>query len=153
MIGRMGVIYGYYAAADDEDAARAVVREDGEPTGTGYDEVAVKGIDPVVDLLRAEMLITGRSAEAVKADPRHGDLIAMVGEGEVVSVTLTDAFRDELARFDKELLHDVAQGWAASGDFHQPPEPENLAAFLRDLSGLAERAAARGRRLYCWMSV
>jgi hypothetical protein len=153
MIGRMGVIYGYYAAADDEDAARALVREDGEPTGTGYDEVAVKGIDPVVDLLRAEMLITGRSAEVVKADPRHGDLIAMVGEGEILGLTLTDPFRDELACFDRELLHDVAQGWAASGDFHRTPEPEDLAAFLRDLSGLAERAVARGQRLYCWICV
>ncbi|MEU6260830.1 hypothetical protein [Streptomyces sp. NPDC047043] len=149
----MGVIYGYYAAADDEDAARAVVRQDDQPTGTGYDEVAVKGIDPVAVLLHAEVLMTGRSAEAVKADPRHGDLVAMVGDGEVVGVTLTDTFRDALAGFDRGLLDAVAQGWATSGDFYRTPEPDDLTDFLRDLSGLAERAVARGQRLYCWISM
>ncbi|THA23355.1 hypothetical protein E6W17_41625 [Streptomyces sp. A1547] len=48
MIGCMGALFGYYAAADDEDAARAVVRQDGQPMGTGYDSFVVKGVDPVV---------------------------------------------------------------------------------------------------------
>ncbi|MFE7167280.1 hypothetical protein [Streptomyces sp. NPDC057616] len=147
----MGVLYGYYAAADDEHAARAVVREDGEPLGTGFDELVVKGIDPVVDLLPAETLITGRPADEVKADPRHGSLIAMVGEGEAVSVSLTDAFRDALAAFDRRLLEDVAVGWVASGDFATPPDPSDLAGFLRGLADLADRATARGHRLYCWI--
>jgi hypothetical protein len=147
----MGVLYGYYAAADDEDAARAIVREDEQPFGTGYDELVVKGIDPVVDLLPAETLITGRPADEVKADPRHGALIAMVGEGEAVSVSLTDGFRDALAAFDRRLLDDVAVGWVASGDFHSPPDPSDLAGFLRALADLADRAEVRGRRLYCWI--
>lgn len=153
MIGRMGVIYGYYAAADDAHAAGAIVREDDEPFGAGYDEVEVKGIDPMVDLLPAETLITGRSAEAVKADPRHVELIAMVGEGEVVSVSLTDTFRDALASFDRALLDAVAEGWATAGDFSTPPNPSDLADFLRRLSDLAERAVGRGYRLYCWICV
>jgi hypothetical protein len=149
----MGVIYGYYAAADDGDAAGAIVREDEEPFGTGYDEVVVKGIDPVVDLLPAETLITGQSAQTVKTDPRHGELIALVGDGEAVSLSLTDTFRDALASFDKQLLTAVAEGWATSGDFPTPPDPSDLTDFLRKLSGLAERAVGRGHRMYCWMCV
>lgn len=83
MIGYMGALFGYYAAADDEDAARAVVREDGQPMGTGYDSFVVKGVDPVVELLPAEVLITGRAADGIEADPRHGQLVGMVGDGEV----------------------------------------------------------------------
>lgn len=150
----MGVLFGYYAAADDQDAGRAIVRDDDEPSGTGYDGLVVKGIDPVVDLVPAEVLITGRSAEEVKADPRHGHLIAMVGDGEVASVTLTDVFRDRLAAFDRELLEDVAQGWAASGEFYDPPDTEgieDMGDFLCGLAELADRAVARGHRLYCWI--
>jgi hypothetical protein len=87
----------------------------------------------------------------VKADPRHGALIAMVGEGEAVSVSLTDGFRDALAAFDRRLLDDMAVGWVASGDFHSPPDPSDLAGFLRALADLADRAEVRGRRLYCWI--
>lgn len=154
MIGRMGVLFGYYAAADDQDAGRAILREDGEPRGTGYDEFVVKGIDPVSDLLPAEVLITGRAAEDVKADPRHAHLVAMVGEGEVVMVSLTDTFRDSLASFDPGLLDAVAQGWVASGDFYTPPDADgidDLAAFLRQLATLAQRAVTREQRLYCWI--
>ncbi|MDI2127129.1 hypothetical protein [Yinghuangia seranimata] len=65
----MGVLFGYYTASDDHDASRAIVRDDDKPSGTGYDELVVKGIDPVVDLVPVEVLITGRSAEEVKTDP------------------------------------------------------------------------------------
>lgn len=68
----MGVLYGYFAAADDDDAVRAVVRDDGEPSGTGYDQLVIKGIDPVVELAPAEALMTGRSAADVRCDPDMG---------------------------------------------------------------------------------
>lgn len=151
----MGVLFGYYAAADDEDAGRAIVREDDESIGTGYDELVVKDIDPVVGLASAEVLITGRSEEEVQADPRHGCLIATVGDDEVVSVALTDVFRDRLAAFDRELLGDVAQGWAASGDFFSgapdAEQIEDMGDFLRRLAELANRAVASRHRLYCWI--
>lgn len=92
VIGCMGALFGYYAAADDEDAVRAVVREDGQPMGAGYDSFVVKGVDPVVELLPAEVLVTGRTAGDIEADPRHGHLVGMVGDGEVVSLSLTDPF-------------------------------------------------------------
>ncbi|MGA4545554.1 hypothetical protein ACPA54_36750 [Uniformispora flossi] len=150
----MGVLFGYYAAADDQDAGRAVVREDDEPIGSGYDELVVKGIDPVVALVPAEVLVTGRTEAEVQADPRHGCLIAMVGDGEVVGVALTDVFRDRLAAFDRELLGEVAQGWAASGEFFSAPDAEqieDMGDFLRSLAELANRAVACGHRLYCWI--
>lgn len=155
MIGRMGVLYGYYSAADDKDAGRAIVREDEQPSGTGYDQFVLKGIDPTVNLLPAESLITGRSQDEVKADPRHGHLVAMVGEGEVVSVSLTDTFRDALVRFDRALFDAVAQGWAVSDAFYSPPDKEavdDLTAFLRQLADLAQRATGKGHHLYCWIS-
>ncbi|MGK5631782.1 hypothetical protein [Streptomyces sp. URMC 123] len=147
----MGVLFGYYAATDDHDAARAIVREDGEPVGTGYDEVVVKGVDPVVALLPAEALLTGRPAAAVKADRRRGHLVAMVGEGEVVGLALTDCLRDCLVGRDAASLAAVARDWSASDAFDTPPDPDGLAEFLGDLAALATRAAARGRRLYCWI--
>ncbi|MFE7099503.1 hypothetical protein [Streptomyces erythrochromogenes] len=148
----MGALFGYYAAADDEDAVRAVAREDGQPMGTGYDSFTVKGIDPVVELLPAEVLITGRTADAIKADPRHGHLVGTVADGEVVTLSLTDSFRDSLARVDLKLLGEVAHGWSASGVFSAESDPTGLTGFLEDLAALAQRATVRGHRLYCWIS-
>ncbi|MBD0742190.1 hypothetical protein [Streptomyces sp. CBMA152] len=149
----MGVIYGYFAAADDDDAVRAVVREDGELIATGYDGFDVNGADPVTDLLPAEALLTGRTAEAVCADPRHGHQIAMLDDGEVLCLTLTDALRDALANADRAVLPEVAREWAASDVFWTPPDPEGLAEFLNRAADLASRAVARGHRLYCWICV
>ncbi|MFD5617881.1 hypothetical protein [Streptomyces yangpuensis] len=147
----MGVLFGYYAAHDDDDAERAVRRDDGGPTGTGYDQFVVKGMDPVVELLPAEVLLTSRSAEAVEADPRHGGLIATVGDGEVIAVSLTDTFRDSLADSGPERLGSVARAWSGSDVFATPPDPEGLTGFLDSLSALARRAVALDRRLYCWI--
>ncbi|MFF2792603.1 hypothetical protein ACFVT6_38655 [Streptomyces sp. NPDC058049] len=149
----MGALFGYYAAAEDEDAVRAVVRADGHPMGTGYDSFVVKGVDPVVELLPAEVLVTGRTADAIEADPRHGNLVGMVGAGEVVTLSLTEFFRDSLAHFDRKQLGEVARGWSASSVFTTPPDLSGLTGFLEDLAALAERAFGRDHRLYCWISV
>ncbi|MFD9825438.1 hypothetical protein [Streptomyces violascens] len=149
----MGVIYGYFAAADDEDAVRAVVREDDEPTATGYDGFDVNGMDPTVDLLPAEVILTGRSAETVEADPRHGHLLASAEEGQLLCLTLTDALRDALAGADRGSLRGVAQAWAASDVFFAPPDPDGLTEFLDRAVDLSRRAVERGHRLYCWICV
>ncbi|MFI0406267.1 hypothetical protein [Actinomadura sp. 3N508] len=148
----MGVLYGYFAAADDDDAVRAIVRDDGEPSGTGYDQLVIKGIDPVVELAPAEALLTGRPEDELKSDPRHGGLVGMLGEGEVVVVSLTDPLRDALAAAQPASLREVATAWANTDDaFYYPADPDDLTDFLEQLSGLASRAMARGARLYCWM--
>ncbi|RST01857.1 hypothetical protein EF910_26330 [Streptomyces sp. WAC07149] len=145
----MGVLFGYYAAADDEEALRAVARGDGQPLGAGYDSFAVKGIDPVVALLPAEVLVTGRTAAVIKADPRHGHLVGTVGDGEVVALSLTDSFCGSLSRVDPQRLGEVAHGWSASGVFDARSDLTGLTSFLEDLAALARRATARGHRLYC----
>lgn len=148
----MGSLYGYFAADDDNDAVRAVVRDDGQPSGTGYDQLVVKGIDPVVELGPAETLMTGRSADEVRSDPRHGGLVGMAGDGELVVLSLTDAFRDALAACGSGSLRDVATGWSGTeGVFSHPADPEALTAFLEGISEIAGRAVARGARLYCWI--
>ncbi|GGU33303.1 hypothetical protein [Streptomyces violascens] len=149
----MGVIYGYFAAADDDDAVRAVVRDDDEPTATGYDGFDVNAADPTTDLLPAEVILTGRSAETIQADPRHGHLLAVVDEGELLCLTLTDALRDALAVADRGSLAGVAQEWAVSDVFPAPPDPDGLAEFLNRVADLASRAVERGHRLYCWICV
>ncbi|MEU1622863.1 hypothetical protein ABZ479_36915 [Streptomyces sp. NPDC005722] len=149
----MGVIYGYFAAADDDDAVRAVIREDDEPIATGYDGFDVNGMDPTLDLLPAEVILSGRSAETVQADPRHGRLLATAEEGHLVCLSLTDALRDALAEVDQGSLHEAARVWAASDVFPTPPDPDGLTGFLEQAAGLASRAVERGHRLYCWICV
>ncbi|WP_406091779.1 hypothetical protein [Streptomyces sp. NBC_01013] len=148
----MGALYGYFAAADDDDALRAVDRDHDQPSGTGYDQVVVKGIDPVVDLLPAEVRLTSRPADEVRADPRHGSLVGTAEEGELMVVSLTDALRDGLATHDPRSLCDVATGWASTeGAFHGPADPEDLTGFLERLSEVAGRAVTRGAGPYCWI--
>ncbi|MDX3093696.1 hypothetical protein PV703_26460 [Streptomyces sp. ME01-24h] len=148
----MGVLYGYYSAADDKDAARAVVREFRRAEAGCRDQHVTRGIDPVVELLPAEVLITGRAPEDVRSDPRRGALVGVAGEGRVVAVCLTDTFRDALAAFDADLLDDVAMGWSRScGGLNGVHGPDVLGPFLKELAGLAGRASAHGRRLYCWI--
>ncbi|MET7452714.1 hypothetical protein ABZT03_12610 [Streptomyces sp. NPDC005574] len=149
----MGVLFGYFAAADDDDAARAVLREDGEPTATGYDGFDVNAMDPTADLLPAEALITGRSEDGVRADPRHGHLIAMTEDGDLVCLSLTDALRNALATTDRASLQAVAEEWATSPTFPTPPNPTSLAEFLHRTADLATRATSRGHHLYCWICV
>ncbi|RFS86767.1 hypothetical protein D0T12_00250 [Actinomadura spongiicola] len=142
----MGVLFGYFAAADDDDAVRAVVRDDGETSGTGYDQLVVKGMDPVVNLAPAEALLTGRS------DTQSGSLVGMLGDGEVVVVTLADDFRDALAAADPASFPEIATAWSKDEDaFLNPVDPEDLHAFLDELSGLAGRAVGHRARLYCWI--
>ncbi|QMU76647.1 hypothetical protein GXW83_13725 [Streptacidiphilus sp. PB12-B1b] len=148
----MGVLYGYFAAVDDDDALRAVVRDDDEPSGSGYDQVETKGIGPTVELLPAEALVTGLPAEEIRSQPRHGGLVGISEGGDLVVVSLTDAFRDALAAADAASLRGVGAAWAATeGAFHSPPDAGELGGFLEQLSALAGRAVTRGLRLYCWI--
>nr|WTB34645.1 hypothetical protein OG781_38805 [Streptomyces sp. NBC_00830] len=147
----MEALYGYYAAANDQDASRAVWLTSGEPSGDGFDQILAQNIDPNVDLLPIEFAMTGRSAGVIKSDPRHGHVVAALENGEVICVSLTDAFRDAFVGIDRDFLHDVARGWARSARFTTPPDIEQLDHFLQQFAALAERAVARGHSLYCWI--
>ncbi|MGW3327667.1 hypothetical protein [Streptomyces virginiae] len=117
--------------------------------GTGHDSFVVKGVDPVVELLLAEVLVTGRTADAMGSDPRHGHLVGTVGDGEVVTLSLTDSSRDSLAHFDRKQLGEVARGRSASSVFSTPPDLSGLTGFLEDLSALAGSAFPRATYVGC----
>jgi len=76
----------------------------------------------------------------------------MLGDGELVVVSLTDAFRDALATCEAASLRGIASSWSSTeGVFDHSADPEGLAGFLEQLSGLAGRAVTRDARLYCWI--
>ncbi|MGW4378700.1 hypothetical protein [Kitasatospora sp. NPDC004531] len=148
----MGVMFGYFAAADDDDALGAVVRDDDEPFGAGYDGTVVKGIDPVVVLGPAEEWVTGRSGAELRADRRRAALVGTTEDGEAVVLTLSAVFRDALARLDDATSREIAERWATTDEVSEYlAGPGELGDFLRDLAALARRAAARGAGLYCWV--
>ncbi|MCX5126874.1 hypothetical protein [Streptomyces sp. NBC_00347] len=149
----MGLLCGYYAAADDHDVRQAVVHAGGGEDGIDHDQVLVDGVDPVVDLPWVEFVLTGRSSRFIKSDPQHGRVVGKVRDGDVVSVSITDSLRDALASADRQFLNDVASNWRLSDSCLPPPDATRLADFLAQMAALAERAIAQGYSLYCWKAL
>ncbi|MBL1090376.1 MULTISPECIES: hypothetical protein [Streptomyces] len=48
----MGVLYGYYAADDDEEAARAVLRDGDRPTRSDFDDSLARFLTGLAALAR-----------------------------------------------------------------------------------------------------
>ena len=137
----MGVLFDYFAADSDQDAAAVIDRVGGpgsqqvlapRPAKSRWglfgrkdattelasdaqlpvhDTVSGKGIDPVVQLGKLEALLTGRPYAEVVDDPRSGHALEIRDGGERVVCTLTDSL------------------------------------------ALARRAEANRHRLYCWVCV
>lgn len=180
----MGVLYDYFAAGSDDEAAAVIDRLGGpasqatmvtpeeskrgvfgrrrpraapvvgtDPSLVVYDTVSVKGVDPVVQLGTLEELLTGRAYDDVVGDPRSGHDVAIRDGGERLVVTLTDPLSSALATADDEALEQVAIPWSQTEEFWNAADPEDLASFLKELAGLARRADAAGKRLYCWVCV
>lgn len=153
----MGVLSDYFAADSDAQAASAIDLEagPGHPTAA-FDAVDGKGIDPVVMMGTLQELLTGTPYSEIVRDPRSGKGPAIRDEGEQVVLTLTDGLQAALAEADPERLAPVAQSWSETEEFRGPIPPEEVAyvnTFLVDMSGLARRAQAKSRRLYCWICV
>ncbi|MEV4615517.1 hypothetical protein AB0K43_23445 [Kitasatospora sp. NPDC049258] len=150
----MSIYYGYYAATDDAHAAEAVEHETLEEMGAGHDQLVLTGLDPEIHIPALDTLISGRSAEAVEADPPYGPLLNSSDDGGTVCHPFTDAFRDALAGLDPEKVPAVAVDWAASAVFEdRNPGADMLAQVLTELAGLARDAAGRGDRLYYWIAI
>ena len=149
----MGNLYDYFSAAAD-DAAASTADLVGGPAGGGFDTLATKGIDPVVQMGTLEALLTGRSYEEVIRNPRQGHAFPPSAEAtEHGVVTLTDSLAAALADADRRRLADVAVPWSVTEEFWGQADPEILAGFLGELSDLARRARDGGHRLYCWWSL
>lgn len=158
----MGLLSDYFAASSDEHAATAIEIEGGPACADetdppeaeqSFDTVPLEGIEPFVKMTTLEVLLTGRTEEEVTADPRNNDMVAMVDDGEVLVLTLTDSLRDALAHASDAALAQVAVPWARTGEFNGQANEESLAADLRELAGLARRALSSDQHLYCWCSV
>lgn len=148
----MGVLLSYFAAGSDQRAA-GVIDLAGGPEGAGLPAVSGNGIDPVVQLGKLESLLTGTEYATVAVGPRSGHAVAIRDEGERLVLTVTDELRQALAAASTERLDEVAVPWSQTEEFGGMAEPEALAAFLRQLAGLASRAGQSGERLYCWVCV
>jgi hypothetical protein len=148
----MGVLFDYFAAATDDEAV-AVLDQLGGPSETMPDVLAVKGIEPVVQLGTLESLLEGVERSVVSQRERSGRVIAHADGGERLVVTLSDEFQAALAAASRERLMEVAEPWARSEEFWDRVDTAALADFLGRLAALARTATADGRRLYCWVCV
>jgi hypothetical protein len=174
----MGVLYDYFIAPSDAEAAATIDRPGGpgqpgqstpakaggffarrrKPESSGTDEavlptVADTGIDPVVQGGTLEELLTRRPYEEIEQDSRSGHSLASRDGGERMVLTLTDGLIDALAQSSPDQLATAAGPWSQTEEFWGAGDPEQLAALLLELSALARDARARGDSVYCWVSV
>lgn len=147
------VMCDYFSAADDEVAV-GVLDRPGGPDPAVFDVLPLKGIDPVVVMVRIEAILTGCDYDEASARPRSGQLLSdPEGDGAFI-VSVSDTLRDALASaFDDQLR-------AAARPFAEVEElrayrflPEEAFELLRPLSELARRAVAESKRLYCWWAL
>lgn len=171
----MAVLFDYFAAPSDADAAGAIDRplgpaepapkpaggllsrlrglDDDTTSGESYPTVQATGIDPVVQLGTLEALLTGRHYDLVTRDPRWGQTLVASEGGDRLVGTLTDSVVDALARATPESLAVVAGPWSRTEEFDGAGDPDVLAAVLGELSDLAVTARMRGWRVYSWTSI
>lgn len=142
----MGNLYTYFAAKDDQAAAAAIDGESFPDTSLVLDA----GVDPMVQLGTLESILTGRPYEEVEDDPRSGHLLADGGECWVVSLTGTVAAA--LAAAQAPRCAEAALPWSQTEEL-EGANPADLAEVIAGLAGLATHAAARGWKLYCWISL
>lgn len=177
----MGMTYEYFSAPSDAAAAAVATRDGGpdsdmmfremETTKRGWFgrtktvvelvetqdtslplyDTAPDGLDPFGTLPALEELLTGRPLQQIQDDPDFEEL-ASAYAGERLVVRINRSLPAALIATAPERLPDVARALARSEHFGG----DDLAVqidVLTELHGLAERAASRGERLYCWVCV
>ncbi|MGX9883009.1 hypothetical protein [Streptomyces sp. NPDC002276] len=140
----------YFSAATDE-AAVGVLDAPGGPDPSVFDVLSLKGIDPVVVMARLEALLTDCAYDEARARPRSGRLLSDPEAEAAFVISVSDTLRDALASVTGDQLGLMAGPFGAVEEVGLPPA-EALEP-LRLLSGLARRAAAENRRLYCWWAL
>ncbi|MBP2702934.1 hypothetical protein JOL79_03850 [Microbispora sp. RL4-1S] len=153
----MGVIYDYFSAATDDEAAAVYDWPAGPicpPSGTEpKDSVEVKNIDPHVMMGTLEALLTGNRYEDITERPRHAATLRFGDDGGDGLFTITGEFTSALVSADDDRIHAVAHAWSETEEFWGHADPAELAELLRDLRDLAVRATQQRHQLYCWMSL
>ncbi|MGW7025884.1 hypothetical protein ACWGFX_01590 [Streptomyces xanthophaeus] len=143
-----------YFSAPDDQAAVGVLRTPGGPGQAELDVVFLKDIDPVVAIAQLEAVMTGCSYEEATGSPRSGQLLSEPEDGPPFVVTLTDTLIDALASASPDDLVRCAEPWSMTDELRQIGiGVEATAEVLAGLAGLARRARASDRRLYCWWAL
>ncbi|WP_327398982.1 hypothetical protein OG194_01660 [Streptomyces sp. NBC_01288] len=144
------VMCDYFSAASDE-AAVGVLDGPGGPDPSVFDVLSLKGIDPVVVMARLEGILTDCTYDEAPARPRSGQLLSDPEAEAAVVISVSDTLRDALATASDKRLELAAGPFAAVEELRFTPT--KTAELLHRLSGLARRASAENRRLYCWWAL
>ena len=143
--GKITVLYPYFAAQGDREAATTAAGIDAELAG-----VVVKGVDPLDELVRLESVLTGRSLEEIRSDPRHGSVVAEFDEGDCVVLSLTDPLTRALASAEPDVLRRAVLNASGSGGaLSIVADRPALTEFTAELAALARRGVSDGHKLYC----
>ncbi|MFI5592483.1 hypothetical protein ACIA5G_46065 [Amycolatopsis sp. NPDC051758] len=139
------MLYTYFVAQGDRDAATVAARVDAELAG-----LVVKGADPMDGLARLEAVLTGRSVDEIQSDPRYGSVVAESDEGDWVVLSLTDPLTSVLAAAELDVLRRaVTKAAGAGGSLSIVADRSALAEFTAELAVLARRGVSDGHKLYC----
>ncbi|QKV74194.1 hypothetical protein [Amycolatopsis sp. Hca4] len=139
------MLYSYFAAKGDREAEMAAARVDGE-----LDGLVVKGADPTDELARLQAVLTGRSLDEIRSDPRHGSVVVEFDEGDCVVLPLTDPLTTALASVEPDvLLQAVSNAAGAGGALSIVGDRTALTEFTAGLAALARHAVSDGHKLYC----
>jgi hypothetical protein len=144
------VMCDYFSAASDE-AAVGVLDEPGGPDPSVFDVLPLKDIDPVVVMARLEGILTDCTYDEARARPRSGQLLSDPEAEAAFVISVSDTLRDALAAASGKRLDLAAGPFAAVEELRFTPT--KTSELLHRLSGLARRAAAENRRLYCWWAL
>ncbi|MFC6715652.1 hypothetical protein [Branchiibius cervicis] len=172
----MGVLFDYFVAGSDEQAAVTIDWLQGpshpsasgptaDPYGTsgrsdddlgdfpsGFRTVSDTGIEPVVQAATLEGLLTGRSVDDILESLPEAP-VAIRDGGERLVLQVSGGLIDVLAQSTPERLAEVAVLWSQTEEFWGQGDPEFLRDLLGELAQLARHARAEGEVVYCWVCV
>ena len=164
----MAVLFDYFVAPSDSDAAATIDRIGGPGTavparpglfgrrsnvGQAAYRTVSAGIDPVVQAGTLEEILTGRHYDELESNPKWGKSLAIRNEGEQLVLTVTDTLIAALADASDDRLAEVAIPWSQTEEFWGAGDPLILAKLLRDLAELARAARDDRQFVYCWVCV
>lgn len=148
----MSVIFDYFLAASDAQAADVLTRPAGPTSGSPeLHAVDGAGIEPVVVLGQLEGLLTGKSFDEVLES--LGDPVAEGAGGTELVLRVSDAIGPALSALSPEQQEAVAAEWAGIEEFYGTADSGDLVDFMRRLAELAELGRNEGLNLYCWCSL
>jgi hypothetical protein len=160
----MGVLFDYFLADSDENAAAVIDWPGGPANGVpkrglfgkaipGLPAVDGKGIEPTVNLGMLEELLTGKSFDEQLQDPQSRPIVADRDGGERLVIRIGEVFVSALAEASPARLEELSNPWSQIEEFYGQADPADLSTFLLRLRDLATQATNSQQQLYCWVCV